>query len=160
MADRGRGRSRRESIATAELPREIIEACCTNSLSVVKAWLGEAGTNVDACTGLPDLKVGTDVEAIFHGGEEWYSATVAAGPAPADGSYSLEYKEHGLVWGEYECCPRDQIKLAGSTASGQHVHVALMHSPSPGVSLWLPLYVFFASAPTTGPDPYSRLFCL
>lgn len=53
------------------------------------------------------------MEARFHGGEEFYEAVVVN--ANADGTFSLEYREHGLVWGEFDACPRDQIRIAGST---------------------------------------------
>lgn len=39
--------------------------------------------------------------------------------ANEDGTYSLEYKEQGLIWGEYENCPREHIRLAGSTVGGE-----------------------------------------
>jgi ankyrin repeat protein len=50
-------------------------------------------------------------------GDEFYEASVKK--ANDDGTYSLEYKEHGLIWGEYENCPRDHIRLAGSTVGGE-----------------------------------------
>jgi len=104
-------RGRTETIATSDLPREVIEACCTNHIEPVRAWL-KKGSLIDAKTGLPDLMEGADVTARFHGGDEFYPATVTK----SNGStYSLEYKEHGMVWGEYETCPREEIRLAGST---------------------------------------------
>jgi hypothetical protein len=100
-------------VSTSDLPRSVIEACCTNKLPPLQEWLASGAVRVDACCGLPDLAVGAEVMARFHGGDEFYPATVVRGNA--NGTYAMAYTEHGLVWGEYEACPREQIRLAGST---------------------------------------------
>jgi hypothetical protein len=117
MASRRRSVTVDDVVSTSDLPRSVIEACCTNQLPPLRAWLASAAAMVDARCGLPDLAVGAAVMARFHGGDEFYPATVAKDNG--DGSYAMAYTEHGLVWGEYEACPREQIRLAGSTVSAK-----------------------------------------
>jgi hypothetical protein len=50
-----------------ELPKEVVTACCTNNLDVVKDWITKC-SSIDACSGLADLLQGATVEARFHGG--------------------------------------------------------------------------------------------
>ena len=35
------------------------------------------------------------------------------------GRFSLEYEEDGQVWGDFEFCPRDEIRISGSTVGGE-----------------------------------------
>ena len=117
-----------------DLPREVIEACCADDEPPVRAWMESRECRLDAATRDADLRPGTRVEARFHGGEEYYAAVVkavqhegdastAAGSAAASRThYDLEYiedkKQAGgehVVWGAFEKCPREHIRVAGST---------------------------------------------
>jgi hypothetical protein len=64
---------------SCEVPDNVLEACCANKVSPVKEWLANPGINVNAPTGLSVLFPGTEVEARFHGGDEFYEAVVKEG---------------------------------------------------------------------------------
>jgi hypothetical protein len=61
------------------VPDEVIEACCGNKVAPIKEWLARPDANINAASGMSVLSAGTEVEARFHGGDEFYEATVKAG---------------------------------------------------------------------------------
>ena len=63
---------------STELPRSVVEAACKDEVATVRAWLDERSNDVNATLKLPDLLVGANVEARFHGGDECTVLSITA----------------------------------------------------------------------------------
>ena len=98
---RGRSRGKVASV----LPKSVAVASTEGDLASVTEWL-KSKPDLEA-KAVVEISVGDEVKAKFHGGAEWYNATILE-VNEEDETFDLEFKETGttVVWGEYTDCPR------------------------------------------------------